>query len=51
VQGDICLNRCVPDAKSCPKRQGCKIRKKLIALQKYIEDYLSDIKLDELLKG
>ena len=51
VQGGICLNRCIPDAKSCPKRRGCKIRKKLVALQKYIKEYLSDIKLDELLKG
>ena len=51
VQGDICLNRCIPNAKSCPKRRGCKIRKKLTILQGYIEDYLSDIKLDELLKG
>ena len=51
AQGDICLNRCVPDAKRCPKGQKCKTRKKLVALQKYIEDYLSNIKLDELLKG
>ena len=51
VQGGICLNRCTGDAKSCPKRRGCKIRKKLVALQKYIKEYLSDIKLDELLKG
>jgi Rrf2 family protein len=48
VQGDICLNRCVPDAKSCPKRQGCKIREKLVALQRYLEKYLRDIMLDEL---
>jgi Rrf2 family protein len=50
IQGGICLNRCVPDVKSCPKRQGCKIRKKLAILQKYIEEYLKDIMLDELLK-
>ena len=51
VQGGICLNRCVGGIKGCPRKQGCKIRKKLIALQGYIEDYLSDIKLDGLLKG
>jgi Rrf2 family protein len=51
AQGDICLNRCVSDVKRCPKGQKCKTRKKLVALQKYIEDYLSDIKLNELLKG
>ena len=48
IQGSICLNRCVPDAKSCPKRPACKIRKKLVALQKYIEEYLKNITLDEL---
>ena len=48
VQGNICLNRCAGDAKSCPKRQGCKIRKKLVILQKYIEEYLKNIMLDEL---
>jgi Rrf2 family protein len=50
VQGNICLNCCVPDAKSCSKQPACKIRKKLIALQKYIEEYLKNITLDELLK-
>jgi Rrf2 family protein len=50
IQDRICLNRCVPDAKNCPKGRGCKIRKKLVDLQKYIEDYLAGIKLDELLE-
>jgi Rrf2 family protein len=49
IQGDICLNRCIPDAKSCPQRRGCKIRKKLVALQDSIEEYLKNITLDELL--
>ena len=51
IQGNICLNRCVPDAKSCPKRPACKISKKLAALQKYIEEYLKNITLDELLRN
>jgi len=50
LQGNICLNRCVPDAKSCPKRPACMISKKLASLQKYIEEYLKNITLDELLK-
>lgn len=50
IQGDICLNRCVPDAKSCPKRPTCIISKKLAALQKYIEGYLKQITLDKLLR-
>lgn len=48
IQDNICLNRCVSDAKSCPKRPACKTRKKLVALQKYIEEYLKNITLDEL---
>jgi Rrf2 family protein len=48
VQGNICLNRCVPDAKSCPRRPACKVSKKFAALQKYIEEYLKNITLDEL---
>ncbi len=50
IQGNICLNRCIPDTKSCPKKFTCKIRKKLVALQKYIEEYLKNITLAELLK-
>ncbi len=48
VQGDICLNRCVPEAKKCPGGQKCKIRKNLIVLQRYIDEYLKNIKLDEI---
>jgi Rrf2 family protein len=48
VQGNICLNRCIPDAKSCPKRPVCRISKRLALLQKYIENYLKNITLDEL---
>lgn len=48
VQGDIRLNRCIPNVKNCPKRQKCKTRKKLVVLQSYIEDYLKNIKLNEL---
>jgi len=50
VQGSICLNRCVPDAKSCPRRCGCRISKNLVELQRYIEDYMKNIMLSELLK-
>jgi Rrf2 family protein len=50
VQGSICLNRCVPDTKSCPRRCGCRINKNLVELQRYIEDYMKNIMLSELLK-
>jgi Rrf2 family protein len=48
IQGDVCLNRCVGDVKRCPNGQKCKTRKKLVALQKYIGEYLKNIKLDEI---
>ncbi|MBN1788649.1 MAG: Rrf2 family transcriptional regulator [Sedimentisphaerales bacterium] len=49
IQGGICLNRCIPDAKSCPRRPRCVVSRKLVSLQKYIEDYLKDITLEQLL--
>jgi Rrf2 family protein len=48
VQGDICLNRCVPDPKACPNRPVCGICKKLVGLQGYIDEYLKNITLDSL---
>lgn len=50
IQGGICLNRCVSDAKSCPRRPKCMVSKKLACLQGYMEGYLKDITLKELLK-
>jgi len=50
VQGNMYLNRCLANPKSCPKRPKCPISKKLVGLQNYIEQYLKDITLNELLK-
>ena len=50
VQGNLYLNRCLSDPASCPQRSKCPINKKLVGLQNYIERYLKDITLDELLK-
>lgn len=50
VQGNLYLNRCIADPKSCPNSPKCLISKKLAGLQNYIEQYLKDITLDELLK-
>jgi Rrf2 family protein len=50
IQDGVCLNRCVFDVKCCPKRPACIVSKKLASLQKYIEEYLKNITLDELLK-
>lgn len=50
IQGGICLNRCVADPKICPRRAKCPVSRKLAGLQNYIEQYLKDITLSELLK-
>ncbi|MEN6384853.1 MAG: Rrf2 family transcriptional regulator [Phycisphaerales bacterium] len=48
IQGDICLNRCVPNPKSCPNSSTCGISKRLIDLQGYIDEYLKKITLGDL---
>jgi Rrf2 family protein len=50
IQGSICLNRCVSDAKSCPRRPRCMVSKKLVSLQEYMERYFKNITLNELLQ-
>jgi len=50
VQGNLYLNRCLADPKSCQRSPKCPIGKKLAGLQNYIEQYLKDITLNELLK-
>ncbi|MFA5292552.1 MAG: Rrf2 family transcriptional regulator [Phycisphaerae bacterium] len=50
IQGEVCLNQCVLDPKSCPKKPKCAVSKKLASLQKYIEASLKDTTLDKLLK-
>jgi Rrf2 family protein len=48
VQGDISLNRCVPNPKICPNRPTCGICKRLIDLQGYIDNYLKKVMLSDL---
>lgn len=48
VQGDICLNRCVPNPSSCPNKSTCGISKRLVDLQGYINDYLKRTMLSDL---
>jgi Rrf2 family protein len=48
IQGDIALNRCVPDPKACPNRPTCGICKRLVVLQDYIDNYLKKIMLSDL---
>lgn len=50
IQGDVCFNKCVVNAKSCPKSPKCAVSKKLASLQKYIETSLKNTTLDKLLE-
>jgi Rrf2 family transcriptional regulator, iron-sulfur cluster assembly transcription factor len=49
IQGPIRLNRCLLEKYVCSKKCGCPIHKKLIELQKYILNYLSQNTLQSLL--
>lgn len=48
VQGPVQLNRCLLGVSECPRRPKCAVNKKLAELQRHIDGYLGEIKLDEL---
>ena len=50
IQGEVCFNKCVLNAKSCPKKPHCAVSKKLVTLQNYIDEQLKETTLDKLLK-
>ena len=49
IQGPVVLNVCLDAEKSCSRKPSCVASRELAKLQKYIEGYLGDIKLDKLL--
>jgi Rrf2 family protein len=48
VQGPLSLNRCLRQAKICPLKKKCTVRKNLAQLQKYLNNSLSGITLSNL---
>lgn len=48
VQLPISLNRCLLSKDACPRQKVCTIRQKLNGLQEYMEEYLKNITLNEL---
>jgi len=51
VQNPISLNRCLLSKEICSRHKRCAVRPKLVELQKYIGNFLSNITLDELASG
>lgn len=49
IQGPVSLNRCLVASDACDRQQDCPVRAKLVGLQDYIEQYLEDIALTDML--
>jgi Rrf2 family protein len=47
-QGDFSLNECLLKKKVCPEKGSCVLRKKILAIEKYVVDQLSSITLADL---
>lgn len=50
IQGPIRLNNCLLGVHKCPRRPRCPVSRKLTELQTYIDKYLGDITLAELVR-
>lgn len=51
IQGAIYLNKCMSDDYDCQRQSACVIRRSLIGLQDYVDDYFSRTSLADLLKA
>lgn len=51
IQGPISLSNCLLGADACPREPICPVSKKLAELQKYIENFLGKMTLQELLES
>jgi Rrf2 family protein len=49
MQGDIAINRCTKGSDNCPRQSKCGVSGKLCQLQQRVEDFLVDVKLQDLL--
>ena len=49
IQGRINLNRCLLGGFKCPRKKGCPVRGKLADLQNYIDKFLYDVTLADML--
>ena len=51
IQGPVRLNRCSANVTVCVRQSSCPISRKLAGLQGYLENFLSSVTLDQLLKS
>ncbi len=51
IQGTVKLNRCLLDDNACDRKRYCMVSEKLAELQKNIDNYLSGITLDKVLRN
>ena len=49
IQSPICLSDCLLGINNCPKKSSCSIHKELHRLGSYIENYLSNLTLNQLI--
>jgi len=50
IQGPVNLNKCLPKGDVCSRHTTCPVHKKLSKLQKHIDNYFSEITLQDLLQ-
>ena len=50
IQAPLSLNRCILTKFDCPNKRNCKIRPKLVELQAYIGNYLTNLTLADIAK-
>ncbi|MBW8039747.1 MAG: Rrf2 family transcriptional regulator [Planctomycetes bacterium] len=51
IQGPLKLNRCLLRRDACKRRKSCAVSRELAGLQEYMDNYLHNITLDQLLQG
>lgn len=50
IQGTVTFNRCLVDVSACMRQPDCPVSSKLMELQDYVVNFLSDISLNDLLQ-
>ena len=51
IQGPVSINRCLVASDACERQQDCPIRDKLVGLQNYFGQYLTDITFANVVKS